>query len=380
MPLTFEVPDEHVEHAAPSATTANIRARNDAEAVGQWLMEYRDNPRTFRHYRKEAERLLLWLGDQSLTLGKMTREHLDTFEQFLADPSPRERWVGSVSRRSDSAWRPFRGPLSPASRRQTLVILQGLFSWLVEAGWVVHNPFRLMRNKRKRLDNRTATIERYLERPLWEWLWQWLQRPPTGHVPSADYAGARRRFAIGFGYLLAPRISEMAQARMNDFSQREGHWWWNVVGKGQKQARIPVPPAMLTLLIQWRRTLGLTDLPQLHEETPVLRALNGHGGISDNQLYRLLRQTFQQAANTLEAEDGNLRHIQQLRAATPHWLRHTALTHQAQSGVEMRYLAQTARHARLDTTARYLHTEAEEWHEQLSHHGQDLVQDDSTGK
>ena len=50
-------------------------------------------------------------------------------------------------------------------------------------------------------------------------------------------------------------------------------------------------------------------------------------------------------------------------------LRHTALTHQAQAGVELRYLASTARHARLDTTARYLHTEDEEWHRQQSAHG-----------
>ncbi|WP_317986279.1 hypothetical protein [Chromohalobacter israelensis] len=36
--------------------------------------------------------------------------------------------------------------------------------------------------------------------------------------------------------------------------------------------------------------------------------------------------------------------------------------------MELRYLARTARHARLDTTARYLHAEAEEWHRQLAHH------------
>jgi hypothetical protein len=48
---------------------------------------------------------------------------------------------------------------------------------------------------------------------------------------------------------------------------------------------------------------------------------------------------------------------------------HTAITHQAQSGVELRYLARSARHSRLDTTARYLHAEAEEWQRQLSGHG-----------
>ncbi|MGL6250802.1 MAG: tyrosine-type recombinase/integrase, partial [Billgrantia desiderata] len=45
------------------------------------------------------------------------------------------------------------------------------------------------------------------------------------------------------------------------------------------------------------------------------------------------------------------------------------LTHQAQAGVELRYLASTARHARLDTTAQYLHGEDEEWHRQQAAHG-----------
>jgi len=48
--------------------------------------------------------------------------------------------------------------------------------------------------------------------------------------------------------------------------------------------------------------------------------------------------------------------------------RHTALTHQAQAGVELRYLAKTARHSRRDTTARYLHAEADEWRQQIAAH------------
>ena len=379
-PLTFTFEDAVPAPSKASKINVRIAAHSDAEAVGQWLMEYRDSPRTFRHYRKEAERLLLWLAEHHLTLATTAREHLDAFDRFLANPVPRERWVGSVSRRSDPAWRPFRGPLSPSSRRQSLVILQGMFSWLLEAGWIAHNPFRLMRNKHHKLDHQTSRIERYLERPLWRWLWQWLQRPPLQRVPSAHFAAARRRFAVGFGYMLAPRLSEMAQARMSDFTEREGRWWWRVVGKGNKSAYVPLPPTMQTLLAQWRCTLSLPSRPLPEEDTPVLRALNGQDRISDNQLYRLLRQTFTEAAQALEAEGGETRYVTQLYAATPHWLRHTALTHQAQAGVEMRYLAQTARHARLETTARYLHTEDEEWHEQLARHGHELLQDDGSDK
>lgn len=355
-----------------------IAARSDAEAVGEWLAEYRASPRTQRAYRREAQRLLLWLAEGNMTLGEVRRDHLEAFETFLADPQPRSRWVGPPRPRHADEWRPFRGPLSPASRRQSLVILQGMYAWLVEAGWVAHNPFRLMRDKRRRLDNRRGGVERYLEAPLWEWFWGWLNGASgspaeEGASSRLRYERARRRLIFGFAYLLAPRIAEMSAARMGDFQRREGRWWWSVVGKGGKAASIPVPPDMLLLLKEWREVLGLSSAPQPDEATPLLRALDGQRGIGDNRLYRLIREAFRAAADALEQEQGEGARAWalRLRQATPHWLRHTALTHQAQAGVELRYLAATARHSRLDTTARYLHAEDEAWHRQQSRHSID---------
>nr|WP_228578800.1 site-specific integrase [Halomonas sp.] len=353
-------------------TEATIAATSDAEAVASWLGEYRGSPQTLRAYRREAERLLLWLEHQGRDLAQLRRRDLDAYESFLAFPSPREQWIGPPRPRHSPDWRPFRGSLSPSSRRQSLIILQGMFAWLVEAGWVAHNPFRLMRDKRRRLDNRQVGIERYLERPLWEWLWEWLTQPLGSDTTRRErFLWQRRRMIFGFAYLMAPRISEMAAAQMSDFFKREGRWWWRVVGKGDKLARIPVPPDLVILLCHWRQALGLPAEPQALEEGPLLRGLDAKRQLGDNQLYRLIRATFHEAADALEAQAGDhaIAQAARLRAATPHWLRHTSLTHQAQAGVELRYLASTARHARLDTTARYLHNEDEEWHRQQSIHG-----------
>ncbi|MCH4813181.1 tyrosine-type recombinase/integrase [Vreelandella neptunia] len=347
-----------------------INAENDVQAVTAWLNEYNDSPQTWKAYRRESERLLLWLASQRLTFSDINRELLRQFEAFLADPQPSEQWVGASKPRDHPAWRPFRGPLSPASRRQSLVILQSMFGWLVEAGWVYHNPFRLMRDKSRRLNNQAARIERYLESELWAWLWRWLNDPIAAARGSREYfEHQRRRFIFGFAYLLAPRISEMAEARMGDFQHSEGRWWWNVVGKGSKVARIPLPDDMLDCLYQWRQALDLPDQPsELETNAPVLRALDGQRGLGHNQLYRLIRATFQEAAQALEENAGSPQHVTALRQATPHWLRHTSITHQAQSGISLRHLAESARHARLDTTSRYLHTEDIEWHSEQQRH------------
>lgn len=349
--------------------SARIEANDDAQAVAAWLAEYQDSPQTWKSYRRETERLLLWLGSQQLPLAAMNRETLRQFEAFLADPQPANQWVGPSKPRRHPDWRPFRGALSPASRRQSLIILQGLFSWLVEAGWVDHNPFRLMRDKSRRLNNQSSRIERYLERDLWEWLWQWLNKPlEFNSGRRAEYERARRRFIFGFAYLLAPRISEIADARMGDFHQAEGRWWWSVIGKGSKLARVPLPNDMQACLADWRQALGLNAQPAHLDETPAVRALDGRRSIGHNQLYRLIRDTFMEAANALEAEGGSTAYVAALRKATPHWLRHTSITHQAQAGISLRHLAESARHARLDTTSRYLHTEDNEWHKEQQRH------------
>jgi len=178
----------------------------------------------------------------------------------------------------------------------------------------------------------------------------------------------RLRIIFAFAYLLAPRISEMAAATMGDIYLREGRWWWQVVGKGAKLAQVPVPDDFMHHLARWRTTLGLSAEPLFQEETPLLRSLNGQRGIGENQLYRLIRKTFQDAALDLERENGPPVQVAALRSATPHWLRHTAITHQAQAGISLRYLAESARHARRETTSRYLHNEDEQWHDEQQRH------------
>lgn len=113
-----------------------VAADDDLSAVAAWLARYAEVPGTVATYRKEAERLLLWAVLQhGKPLSSLTHEDLLLYERFLADPQPAWRWVMASRKklgRASPDWRPFAGPLSTASVRHAMSILNALFAWLVE--------------------------------------------------------------------------------------------------------------------------------------------------------------------------------------------------------------------------------------------------------
>ena len=78
----------------------------------------------------------------------------------------------------------------------------------------------------------------------------------------------------------------------------------------------------------------------------------------------MVKTLLHQAANGLNDQ----RQASILRAASTHWFRHTSLTHQAERGVDLRYLQATARHASIETTQKYLHREHKKWHDETNRH------------
>jgi integrase/recombinase XerC len=53
-----------------------------------------------------------------------------------------------------------------------------------------------------------------------------------------------------------------------------------------------------------------------------------------------------------------------LHRASTHWLRHSAASHQADAGTDLRYIQKNLRHASIETTAIYLHAEDDRRHAQ----------------
>lgn len=341
-----------------------LAASNDLEAVQAWLAEFHDSPQTLRTYRKEAERLLLWaLLERGKPLSSLTREDCIRYELFLADPQPRDRWCGSKATRFSPHWRPFLGPLSPASRKLAMLIINSLFSYLVKAGYLAGNPLALTR--RRSGPQAVHQVERFLEQDQWQTLLNTVEALPRDSERELQHY-ARARYLLALLYLLGPRVSEVADHAMNSFVQVRGRWWWRVVGKGRKEAQVPVNQDMLHALRDYRRFYGLPPLPAPDEATPLVLNLKGTAGIGDNMIYRIVKDLVAKAAARLEADDPH--QANKLRRASTHWFRHTSITHQADAGIGIQFLQRNARHARIDTTGLYLHAEEKEWHDTMEQH------------
>jgi integrase len=197
---------------------AQIAATNDLDALRVWLTRFADTKTTFENYRKEAERPLLWsIVQLGKPLSSLTHEDLLVYQHFLADPQPSAGWVAGGGRkhpRTDARWRPFYGPLSPASQRQTMVILNVMFAWLVQAGYLAGNPLSLSRQRACKIPPR---ITRYLEPELWQEVKAYIGSMPC-ETARERFHHARVRWLFTLLYLGGLRITEVSANTMGQFS------------------------------------------------------------------------------------------------------------------------------------------------------------------
>ena len=347
----------------------HIDASNDVEAITSWLDEFSGSPQTWRNYRKEAERLLLWAA---ITLNKslsgLTREDFRAYQHFLSDPVPASLWCGPRTERHSPLWKPFRGPLKASSQKQAMIVVNALLSYLVQAGYLHGNPLSLIRRRAQAIKNtqdNAIAIERFLDLETWEYLKAYISQLPQ-ITPAQKARYERIRFLFHFLYLLAPRVSEVCSHSMNSFREYRGKWWWFALGKGNKFAKVPINNEMLDALARYRQFLGLSDFPDIDDDTPLLRSVSGKRNVTSSTVYRLVKSIVKGAADAWESE--NPQKATKLRSASTHWFRHTSITHQDDAGIALKYLNRNARHSKLETTAIYQHAEDDNWHDETQKH------------
>jgi integrase/recombinase XerC len=339
-------------------------ADTDVEAIRLWLAEYANSPHTLRSYRKEAVRLLFWATQaMGKSLSSLNREDLLAYEAFLGNPSA--EWIDTSMPRRGNERRLLDGPLSPRSIGQAMGILSGLFSYLVAAGYLAGNPLALRRRRGESKRSRHAASERYLDHVLWQFILDFIETlPRVSRREQQHYERVRWLFRLLYGASL--RVSEAAQAKSSDLSQRRGKWWLHVVGKGGAEGDVPISDELMRDLARYRQFHSMPAVPTALENGPLIMSVTGRTDqfLTPTAVYLIVKEVFRRAATSLESTDPS--GAQTLRRASTHWLRHTSATHQADAGNDIRFIQKNLRHASIETTSIYLHAEDDRRHDQTT--------------
>jgi len=338
-------------------------ATNDAELAREYISHGELSSKSIANLQKELYRFLTWCREEAQkTMRQLTVADLNNYKEFIRQPPP--EWVSTTKwPRSDERYRPFTGPLSDTSRRQAMIAIKGLLAFAEHTGYLRRNPARLVRNVRA---PHASRITRYLTPQAIAYALAAAEARPTDSE-AAERQRARDRFLLIAFAQTGARLNEIVSAAMGSiYSEGDGRWWLDVLGKGNKPRRLPLPPATLAAYRDYRRAYGL--LPQTGRADRMPLVLSSRTRefvrITDEAASEALKAVFQAAADEAAAQgDGDSAAM--LRQASPHWLRHSMLTNHANSGVQLKTLQDTAGHANIATTAAYLHKTDKERHDEI---------------
>ena len=349
---------------------AQIAAQTDIDALKAWLARFIDTRTTFDSYRKESERLLVWA---TLELGKplssLTHEDLLVYQRFLVDPQPAERWVMKTGRkwsRLDPDWRPFAGPLAPTSQRQAIIILNAMFSWLVNAGYLAGNPLSLSRQRQRKAKPR---ITRFLDDQLWLEVKTTIETMPRETDRQREHF-FRVRWLFSLLYICGLRISEVIENSMGAFfcrrdAEGEDRWWLEITGKGDKTRLVPATGELMVELTRYRRENGLSPFPIPGEPTPLLLPIGGkQRPLTRSAVHLIVKEVFARTAMRIRERGAEFERLANLvEDASAHWMRHTAGSSMADT-MDLRNVRDNLGHSSISTTNTYLHTEDDQRHKE----------------
>ncbi|WP_454743823.1 tyrosine-type recombinase/integrase [Cupriavidus necator] len=356
---------------------------SDAQLVRAWLdtksaagLGLRTNTRS--QYELEANRLLWYAHALGRPLATWQVAHASGYLAFLRDP-PAQAVGDGRARRASPGWRPLRGPLSEASRRQSAVIVGILFDWLVRVGALRVNPFAMV--PRARAVTGPGSQRRFLELEQVVAVFEAIEGRPAPTL-WAQLHKARDRLLLALLVQTGLRASEVAALTWADFELQPGRsrTFWTVrirQAKSGDDQLVPCDNAM-DELARFRRLVGLPPAPSATDTIAVIPAIGGGrqraAPVADpvelqamlgrplrtrQGIYAIVRAAFAEAADRLEREHQG-EQAARLRAASTHWLRHTHATQLLRAGVPVTDVQRALRHRDINTTRRYTHEALED--------------------
>ncbi|MFZ4703077.1 MAG: tyrosine-type recombinase/integrase, partial [Candidatus Methylumidiphilus sp.] len=354
-----------------SPDTPFIPASDDYQAIFCWLARLDPDSHTYRSYRREAERLLLWtILVQQKALSSLNVVDLSEYRSFLGDPQPHALWIGSPQKKGHAHWKPFTGPLSLRSRRFSETVLNGLFTFLASQRYLAHNPLLALPKLKDPNSQQPLDINRSFTESQWQLITAFLDNRVAASSGPEQLKWLRTRLIVQLGYGTGLRLHEMAQATLGDLAgkQRQGkiQYWLAVLGKGQKMREVPVPFPLYLLLTESYQQLTGRQLNRPSPDYPLIPPLRGSESkpLTPLALHKILKQAFALAAEDLANEQPET--AEKLQYASAHWLRHTHGSTAVDRNIPLTMIRDNLGHSSIATTSHYVHADKDARHEAFS--------------
>lgn len=373
---------------------------SDYRVIVDFLLSYSASPDTFKSYRREIDRFVLWAWFvRKEPLPGLKRMDIEAYLDFCKKP-PLE-WISTEIHRRfvdeqglrvpNPSWRPFVATVSKSAKRSgavatekswtqsqsalksTLAILRTFFEFLLDEEHVGRNPVAQLKSKaRKAASSQRKKDVKRLTKLQAKSLFDALD---ANQIALGPEQYERLRFMLSCLMSMYLRISDIAasgdrQPVQGDFfykthnlpSGQEKTWWFRVLGKGNKLRQIPVSEDLLLALKRYRTSLGLSPLPAIGESLPLFLKAKGKGGLTSSRHVRsMLQKLFDEAYNLLKKQ-GLDEDADSLTACTVHWLRHTGISEDVQQR-PLTHVQDGAGHSSLATTGIYIENDDYEVHQ-----------------
>lgn len=253
---------------------------------------------------------------------------------------------------------------SQSAIKALFTALSSFYEYLIQENLIESNPVALIKQKSKyiRKDQHKPVVRR-ISKLQWDYVLE------TAEIMANEIPEEHERtlFIMNCLFAMYLRISELvADERstpiMGDFRKDfDGNWWFDVTGKGNKNRSITVCDDMIKSLKRYRKYLGLSVLPGIDEQTPLIAKTKGKGAITSTRQIRHIVQLYFDTTFERMKQDGLTEEALELKAATVHWLRHTGIS----EDVKFRpreHVRDDAGHASMATTDRYIDSDLRERH------------------
>jgi integrase/recombinase XerD len=158
---------------------------------------------------------------------------------------------------------------------------------------------------------------------------------PRNETPRANALALRDRAMLELLYAGGVRVSELADARLEDLKLEMGYIM--VRGKGDKERMVPLGVPAQQSLQQYLK--GGRGVLAKKRSSPLLFLATGARRLTRQRVWQLVGK----------AADATGRH------ASPHMLRHSCATHMVENGADLRTVQTILGHADISTTQVYTH-------------------------